>query len=378
MPEIDKNFEVPPSADQLQTQNKPRKSASSWSGKKIVLFTASMFVGIGEVYLIGKLIQKVGIAIGRYFLAFAVFSGGTLIGRIVYRKLLATKTPLTDLRKLRRALNDSNPNAKRVTLKTSDHVRLDGMYFPVRSDILHNGPTAILCQGNFTCYEEGEDLIHEYQSHNINVMVFNYRGYGESQHAFTRPSADGALRDAEAAISYVRKQSKGDNNKNEVIANNKIVIHGMSIGGGVAVRLAAQKGNEGVHLIADQTFAKLEDVGADMVRNRKTGKEGPMSKIARVAMRGLYGFDSEETIKEVTGEVCVIRAEWDTMMDEEECSHAKRLYDARYPEGAKDEEGNDRSDLHRIAQPGEHLGINYSETFDKLQSFLYNTILKQN
>jgi len=269
---------------------------------------------------------------------------------------------------LRRDLEETF-NGERVTLNTSDGIELDGMYFPPREKFLNGNPTAILCQGNFVCYEESQDLIKLYQELNISVMVFNYRGYGESQHASTGSSAEGAVCDAEAAIAYVRERTEG-------ITNNNILVHGMSIGGGVAVCLTAQQQNKGVHLIVDQTFAKFEDVGADLTRRKKKDCEGLVSKVARVVMRELYGFDSEETIKEVTGEVCVIRSLNDNMMREGKYNHAKRLYDARYPEGAKDEEGNDCSDLHRIEKSGGHLRMNYSGILDDLLQFLYVSILK--
>ena len=84
------------------------------------------------------------------------------------------------------------------------------------------------------------DLLEFYLSNCINVMVYNYRGYGLSEGT---PSISKIKKDSETVAQYVRQR---------VGPIAKIGVHGRSIGGVVAIHLA-RKGLVDF-LFADRTF----------------------------------------------------------------------------------------------------------------------------
>ena len=61
----------------------------------------------------------------------------------------------------------------------------------------------------------------------VNVLVFDYRGYGRST---GRPTEPGVYRDARAALAYL--SSRAD------VATDRIVYLGRSLGAAIAVELA--------------------------------------------------------------------------------------------------------------------------------------------
>ncbi len=133
-----------------------------------------------------------------------------------------------------------------VEFQAADGTRLNGWYFA------HPDPKAhvLYCHGN------GEDLSHmgqylsslrdEYQ---VSVFAFDYRGYGKSE---GKPNEEGLLADGRAAQTWLATRAG--------IAPNQVVIWGRSIGGGVAVPLAAELGARG--LILERTFSSVADVAA--------------------------------------------------------------------------------------------------------------------
>ncbi len=86
------------------------------------------------------------------------------------------------------------------------------------------------------------------------VLIFDYRGYGDSSGA---PTEEGLARDARAVWQFATETKK--------IAPSRLVLFGESLGGGVSVRLASelcqQKTPPG-GLILRSTFSSLTDAAA--------------------------------------------------------------------------------------------------------------------
>jgi fermentation-respiration switch protein FrsA (DUF1100 family) len=81
-------------------------------------------------------------------------------------------------------------------------------------------------------------------------MIFDYRGYGRSEGA---PDEEGILLDARAARRWLAARAN--------TTEEQIVVMGRSLGGAVAVDLAARDGARG--LILESTFTSLPDVAVD-------------------------------------------------------------------------------------------------------------------
>lgn len=87
------------------------------------------------------------------------------------------------------------------------------------------------------------------QELNATVMIFDYRGYGRSEGS---PDEAGILADARAARAWLADRAG--------IEQQDVVLMGRSLGGGVAVDLAANDGCRA--LILENTFTSLPDVAA--------------------------------------------------------------------------------------------------------------------
>ncbi|KAJ1342260.1 hypothetical protein BSLG_003183 [Batrachochytrium salamandrivorans] len=81
---------------------------------------------------------------------------------------------------------------------------------------------------------------------NCNVFMLSYRGYGHSQGT---PNEKGIKIDAQAALDYIRSHDK--------LKNTKVILYGQSIGGAVAINLAAQNNDKISALIIENTFLSL-------------------------------------------------------------------------------------------------------------------------
>ena len=131
---------------------------------------------------------------------------------------------------------------------SADGTRLNGWYVP------HEQPraTVLYCHGNggnVACWADAARTLHDRVG--VSVMLFDYRGYGRSE---GQPSEAGVLADARAARAWLAKR--------EGIAERQIVLMGRSLGGGVAVDLAATDGARA--LVLESTFTSTPNVAQTM------------------------------------------------------------------------------------------------------------------
>ncbi|CAF4695797.1 unnamed protein product, partial [Rotaria sp. Silwood2] len=93
-----------------------------------------------------------------------------------------------------------------------------------------------------------------YRTCNINILLFDYRGYGKSTGA---PSEAGLYTDALAVYNYVRKRND--------INQQKIFLFGRSLGGAVALHLASHLAQTNATpslygIIVENTFTSIPDM----------------------------------------------------------------------------------------------------------------------
>jgi fermentation-respiration switch protein FrsA (DUF1100 family) len=112
-----------------------------------------------------------------------------------------------------------------VELTTEDEVRLHGWFIP--SDSARG--TVLFFHGNAGNISHRLDSIATFNRMGLNVFIFDYRGYGQSQ---GRATEAGTYRDAEAAWSYL-VETRG-------IDANNIIVFGRSLGASIAAWLASQ------------------------------------------------------------------------------------------------------------------------------------------
>jgi fermentation-respiration switch protein FrsA (DUF1100 family) len=127
-----------------------------------------------------------------------------------------------------------------------DGTRLHGWYCPC------DKPRAVVlyAHGNAGHLAHRAELMKYWQSElRTAALIFDYRGYGRSEGV---PSVEGILQDARAAQKFLAERAG--------VTKTQIVLAGQSLGGAVAVDLAAQVGAGG--LILESTFSSLKDVAS--------------------------------------------------------------------------------------------------------------------
>lgn len=107
----------------------------------------------------------------------------------------------------------------------------------------------VLCHGNAGSIQGRIGLGAAWAARGFDVALFDYRGYGASDGA---PSEAGTYADARAVYAYTVDE-RGH-------AHERVIVHGRSLGGAVAVDLAAARPVGG--LVLEATFTSLPDVGA--------------------------------------------------------------------------------------------------------------------
>ena len=132
--------------------------------------------------------------------------------------------------------------------QAADGTRLHGWY------VAHDNPRAValFCHGNAGNITHRADMLQVLRDYvGVSVLIFDYRGYGRSK---GKPNEPGVLADARAARAWLAKRAG--------IPEQEIVMMGRSLGGAVAVDLAAKDGARA--LVLESTFTSIPDLGAHL------------------------------------------------------------------------------------------------------------------
>ena len=128
-----------------------------------------------------------------------------------------------------------------VFFSASDEVSLHGWWVPGDGEI-----TWLWFHGNAGNIGHRVDNLGAFVRRlGVNVFIFDYRGYGRSEGS---PSEKGTYLDSEAALAYVRSRDDVD--------NSKLVLFGRSLGGAMAVHVAAQ--HDVYALILESPFPSIK------------------------------------------------------------------------------------------------------------------------
>lgn len=182
--------------------------------------------------------------------------------------------------------NPSSLEPEDAWFQAADGTKLHGWYIPCQD------PRAVV----LFAHGNGGNLTHRDQVLKIlnyrlrvSVLIFDYRGYGRSEGS---PSEQGVLQDARAARDWLCQRTG--------LKPAELVLMGESLGGAVAVDLAAGGGARG--LILENTFSSLPDVAAHHYRWLPVG----------LLMRSR--FDSVSKIGRYHGPLLQIHGDADTIV----------------------------------------------------------------
>jgi fermentation-respiration switch protein FrsA (DUF1100 family) len=133
-----------------------------------------------------------------------------------------------------------------VTFAAADGTMLHGWYVP------HESPRAavLFCHGNGEHVARLKPALQKLRDEmGVSVFAWDYRGYGKSE---GKPTEKSLLADARAAQLWLAQR--------EGIRPEDIVLYGRSLGGAVAVGLAAEYPVRG--MVLERTFADMVDTAA--------------------------------------------------------------------------------------------------------------------
>ena len=106
-------------------------------------------------------------------------------------------------------------------------------------------PTILFCHGNYGNITHRSYIIEFCLALQINLLVFDYRGYGKST---SYPTIEHLFQDGNMAYNYLLSYTTPD----------KIIIWGESLGGCVAIKIATD--NTCSSLVLHSTFSTLDDI----------------------------------------------------------------------------------------------------------------------
>ena len=160
-----------------------------------------------------------------------------------------------------------------IYVVSGDGSRLHGWFIPAvgqaKATVLH-------LHGNAANISNHLPLVAWLPARGYHVLMIDYRGFGRSE---GKPSLDGIVDDAAAALTYLRTRSDVD--------ATRLIVFGQSIGGATALRMLARD-SEGVRLgVIDSAFASYRGIARDATAG------GPLSPLAMLTAGVLPGPDKD-------------------------------------------------------------------------------------
>ncbi len=183
-----------------------------------------------------------------------------------------------------------------VRFTTADGVSLSAWFVPAPNA----RGTLLFCHGNAGNISHRLESIRQFHQLGLNVFIFDYRGYGESEGT---PTEAGTYRDAEAARRYL-VETRG-------LAPERIVYFGRSLGAAIAAWLATQHPPRA--LIVESGFTSVPDFGAEIYPWL------PVRLLARLR------YPTQEYLRSARAPVLVVHSRADEIVP---FHHGERLYDA--------------------------------------------------
>lgn len=139
------------------------------------------------------------------------------------------------------------PGAEEVTFPTEDGLRLAAWFVPTTGDA--NGGTVVVLNGNAGNRSHRAPLARALAEKGYGVLLVDYRGYGANP---GRPTEDGLIADARAAVAYLETRPDVD--------ADQIAYFGESLGAAVAIGLAEQR--PPAALVLRSPFVSLPDIAS--------------------------------------------------------------------------------------------------------------------
>jgi fermentation-respiration switch protein FrsA (DUF1100 family) len=214
-----------------------------------------------------------------------------------------------------------------VLLTAGDGTRLHGWFVPASAP----RGTLLFSHGNAGNIAHRLDSIRQFHSLGLNVLIYDYRGFGESE---GKPTEAGTYLDVKAAWDYLLEE--------RLIAPQQIIIFGRSLGAAIAAELASQHPSAGV--ILESAFTSVPDMAASLYPWL------PVRLLSR------YRYNNLEKVARITSPLLLVHSRGDEIVP---YAHGERLF-------AHANEPKQFLELHGGHNDGNHVSHDiYTETLGK-------------
>ncbi len=240
------------------------------------------------------------------FLVIITVAVGGFVAFGVYLYLSQDRMVFFPTRDLEASPGDIGLGFQEVRIDVTNGESIHAWYIPAPSDSRANdqsgdggAPTVLFCHGNAGNISHRLETVECLTALGANVMLFDYRGYGQSDGA---PSETNMYADAAACYRWLTG-SQG-------VRSDQIVLFGRSLGGAVAIELASQVDCAG--LIVESSFTSAKEMGRLMF------PYFPIGLLLR------YEFESIQKIGQVNCPVLVTHSPSDDLVP---FAMGRRLYE---------------------------------------------------
>jgi fermentation-respiration switch protein FrsA (DUF1100 family) len=185
-----------------------------------------------------------------------------------------------------------------VAFASPNGPRLHGWWMPARG---RPRATLVHAHGNAANVSNHAPLIAWLPAQGIEVLSFDYRGFGRSE---GKPTLDGVVEDARAALDEARRRRGGG----------PLVLLGQSLGGATVIRALAEETRRGADdvalLITDSAFASYRGIAREATHGSVLGYVAPL------AMRSLppHASDPVAAIPGIRAPVLLLHGELDAVV----------------------------------------------------------------
>ncbi len=193
---------------------------------------------------------------------------------------------------------DTNYKYEEIYFRSLDNTKLNARYIPPKE----NMPTILFSHGNWGNISWFFDTMIPFAEKGYGIFIYDYRGFGKSK-GF--PYENGLYKDLRASIKYLNEE-KHTPNKN-------IVLWGLSIGGGVVSKIAAEENFKAV--IMQSTFTNIEDMAVHQI-SKVTGNKY-LSRLPKI-VPCLQKFDNYSRIDKINPPFLLIHSKGDTQIPYEQ------------------------------------------------------------
>ncbi len=201
-----------------------------------------------------------------------------------YARYLENKSLYYPIYEIENTPADINIAYKDVFFYSEDNIKINGWLVKSKNA----KTTIIFAHGNGGNISHRLDKINFFNKLGLNILIFDYRGYGKSAGV---PSEQGLYLDIQAAYKFIKKEQ----------STGAIIVYGESLGGAIAIDLAQKDKEFDIDgLILEGTFTNITDMARLIYPFLPTGflktKFDSISKISNIKTPKLHFHGKNDNI----------------------------------------------------------------------------------